>query len=241
MLSPNLKIFIGKKKHASSVVFLLSISCLLRCVAAKQHRKLPFAISNMSIVMRLNDLSRPLLGLEPARDEEDARPSTTAEEEEEEEEEEPCCYMHKNTWWDAFVLWMLLPALLFAQFGIAFGVFSPSSGEPTFHHGLQWSTVKYSICLFALSAYIFRRSILESTRCCDEESSGEQILSSAFLLLWPEITMDFILFLLLFGQACPAFFVMVLCTVAQSLHVVVRSCRQLLLEDIPEEDHHDWE
>jgi hypothetical protein len=143
-----------------------------------------------------------------------------------------------------------LPLLLFVQFGIAFrldqqqAALSPdaASNSITTHyyaiHSLEWSTVNYSIVLFVLSSYLFRRTLQETCKC-DKMSSESSLLTSTIGFLLPEIIMDLLLALVLFGQVAPAFLTMVVCTMGLSLYVVVQSFQTLVCqqdEDDAEEE-----
>lgn len=173
-------------------------------------------------------LSRPLLGVE--REVEVARPV-------DEQEEPECCEVHTTTCCDSFILWLVLPALLFVQFAIAFRLEDqqhPAADDHHHHysiHNLEWSTVNYSIVLFVLSSYLFRRTLQETVACCNETTSSRFFFSSTFLFLLPEIIMDLLLALVLFGQVVPAFLAMVLFTMGLSLYVVVQSFQTLLYDE----------
>lgn len=170
-------------------------------------------------------LSRPLLGVE--REVEVAHPV----DEQQEEEEQGCCDVHTTTYCDNFILWLVLPALLFVQFAIAFRLEEQQHPSTDHHdhysiHTLEWSTVNYSIVLFVLSSYLFRRTLQETVECCNETASFW--LNSTVLFLLPEIIMDILLALVLFGQVVPAFLVMVVCTMGLSLYVVLQSFQTLV-------------
>jgi len=116
---------------------------------------------------------------------------------------EPSC-------WDHCILWIVLPILLFVQFGIAYWFDR--------NQRLPWGVVNASICLFVVASYLFRRTLTDraSVPFLQHERS-----MMAFLI--PEVIMDVLLLLVLLGSVEWAFFCMVGSTVLLSLYVVVQS------------------
>jgi hypothetical protein len=157
------------------------------------------------------------------------------------------CDVHSTTCCDTIILWLVLPALLFVQFGIAFTLDSTTPVDAFYHNhssmvSLEWSTVNYSIFLFVLSSYLFRQTLQEM--CCYRSSSNSSSCCTFWFLL-PEIIMDLLLALILFGAVVPAFLIMVLSTMALSGYTVVCSVTTLCETSSPsllyEEEEEDEE
>ena len=123
----------------------------------------------------------------------------------------------ESTCWDHVILWFVLPSLLFVQFAISF-LYS----DETPHH-LQWSTVNWSIGLFVVASYLFRRTL--------QDHCVGQVTLDALLFLLPEIIMDVLLGMVLFGYVEAAFLTMVFSTVLLSFYVVCQSLYTLFCEE----------
>jgi hypothetical protein len=171
-----------------------------------------------------NSLSAPLLVNEQHQDEcecdQDDRDQgclgctlTIVYDDSEEEEEDENDEQSPSAWWfDNCVVWVVLPALLFLQFGMCFYM---TSVEAT--AGLRWSVVNYSIVLFVITAILYR----QSAKDC-------KLTNSAAILL-PEILMDIILGLVLFDKVVAAFLFMLGSMLCLSLFVVLSSIRILIV------------
>jgi len=149
----------------------------------------------MDTTQTLRGLSTPLLSSE-TREKTQQQPSDDCVEGE----------VTSQSCWDNIILWIILPILIFIQFGISFSV------QKETPHSLQWSTVNWSIVLFCVASYIFRRAIDDVTR---------------WLSLLPEIIMDVLLAMVLCGAVELAFLTMVTSTIVLSLYVVVHSIHTL--------------
>jgi len=112
---------------------------------------------------------------------------------------------HQDKGFASCVMWIVLSALLFLQFGMAL-CFSPL----TVTTGLSRSVVNYSIFFFVVTTHLFRQSI----RDCD--------LTNSAVLMLPEILMDIILGLVLLDKVVAAFLLMLVSTLVMAVFVVVR-------------------
>jgi hypothetical protein len=127
-------------------------------------------------------------------------------------------------WFNNFVVLIILPALLFLQFGMAFSD-SPVEGTT----GLQWSVVNSNIVMFVITAGLYRQAVQDFQMTC-----------SVALLLLPEILMDAVLGLVLFGQVVPAFLLLISSMLCLAIFVVANSIRVLVCEkECDEEPVHD--
>ena len=111
---------------------------------------------------------------------------------------------------------IVIPALLFHQFGMAFCL-SPVEATT----GLSWSVVNCSILLFFVSAHFFQ----QSARDCD--------LTSSAVLLLPEIIMDIILGLVIFNKVVAAFLFMPVSKLVLAVFVVLSSVHVLIVTSSP--------
>ena len=191
--------------------------------------------------MQSSELSRPLLGLEHEDELHDEEVGRLVPHDDDDDDDD--CYdnIHTATCCDSFILWLVLPVLLFVQFGIAFRLDQQQTAASSAHHyysihHLEWSTVNYSILLFVLSSYLFRRTLQETESCCDSS-----VASATFMFLLPEIIMDILLAFVLFGQVVPAFLSMVVCTMGLSLYVVLQSFSTLVWEARSNDDESEEE
>jgi hypothetical protein len=118
------------------------------------------------------------------------------------------------------VAMLVLPALMFLQFGMAFYM---SKVEPD--TGLRWSVVNYSIVWFVITATLYRQAL----KHC-------KVTFSVAVLL-PEILMDIILSLVLFGKVVPAYVVLLCGMLCLALFGVASSIHLLFVAKAsPEED-----
>jgi hypothetical protein len=130
------------------------------------------------------------------------------------------------SWFDHVVVWIILPALLFLQFGMAFYMSNVEAVT-----GLRWSVVNYSIVLFVVTAVLYRQAAVDCK------------WTSSFIILLPEILMDVILGMVLFDKIVMAFLFMLLSMLGLAMFVVVCSIRVLVvlsMED-KEDDEEDVE
>jgi hypothetical protein len=164
-------------------------------------------MDNSVIASPQNELSNPLLGSEH-QEEHDVEIAVPLQVEDDDDE-----LRVLPTRYDLFVLWLVLPTLLFLQFGIAFWF---HDGVSTTTHHLYWYTVNWSIVLFVVASYLFRRTL-------QDHRHERNIAVDTLLFLLPEIIMDVLLGMVLFGLVEVAFLTMVASTVGLSLYVVVQS------------------
>jgi hypothetical protein len=150
-----------------------------------------------------NELSTPLLGnLLPHHENDEEQgyiPSPSLTLAVVYDDEEASCQRaaeDESQWWGHFVSTIALPTLLFYQFGVAFSM-TPVQGTT----GLQWSLVSFTIVVFVINAALYRRTLQDCQITC----------SVAFFL--PEILMDTVLGLVLYGQVVPAFMLLASSTV----------------------------
>jgi hypothetical protein len=91
--------------------------------------------------------------------------------------------------------------------------------------GLQWSTVNCSIVMFVITASLYHKSV----RDCN--------LSRSVASLLPEIIMDIILGLVLFGKIVPAFLVLLSGMLCMAVFVMASDIRVLVVAKAsPKED-----
>jgi hypothetical protein len=173
-----------------------------------------------------NKLSTPLIGNRPQHERDEEQGYMAIVYDDDDDDEESC---HKaaedaNHWLNNFVVLIILPSLLFLQFGMAFSD-SPVQGTM----GLQWSVVKSNIVMFVITAALYRQAVQEFQMTC-----------SVALLLLPEILMVAILGLVLCGQVVPAFLVLVSSMLCLALFVVAYTIRVLVVKkEYDEEPVHD--
>jgi hypothetical protein len=122
------------------------------------------------------------------------------------------------------VVWIILPALLFLQFGMAFYMSNVEAVT-----GLRWSVVNYSIVLFVVTAVIYRQAAVDCK------------WTSSFIILLPEILMDVILGMVLFDKIVMAFLFMLLSMLGLAMFVVVCSIRVLVVLSMDNGDAEEGE
>lgn len=125
-------------------------------------------------------------------------------------------------WFNNFVILVVLPALLFLQFGISF-----TAQDTT---GLEWSVVNSAIVMFVITAALYRQVVQDFKISC-----------SVTVLLLPEILMNAVLGLVLCGQVVPAFALLLISSMlCLFVFVVASSIRVLAVEkQCDEESVHD--
>jgi hypothetical protein len=116
------------------------------------------------------------------------------------------------SWFDHVVVWIILPTLLFLQFGMAFYMSDVEAVT-----GLRWSIVNYSIVLFVLTAILFRQAAIDCK------------WTTSIVILLPEILMDVILGMVLFDKIVMAFLFMLFSMLGLAMFVVVCSIRVLIV------------
>jgi hypothetical protein len=126
------------------------------------------------------------------------------------------------SWFDHVVVWIILPALLFLQFGMAFYMSNVEAVT-----GLRWSVVNYSIVLFVVTAVLYRQAAVDCK------------WTSSFAILLPEILMDVILGMVLFDKIVMAFLFMLLSMLGLAMFVVVCSIRVLVVLSMEDKDDDD--
>jgi hypothetical protein len=127
------------------------------------------------------------------------------------------------SWFDHVVVWIILPALLFLQFGMAFYMSNVEAVT-----GLRWSVVNYSIVLFVVTAVLYRQAAVDCK------------WTSSFIILLPEILMDVILGMVLFDKIVMAFLFMLISMLCLAMFVVVCSIRVLVVLSLNKDDDDDF-
>jgi hypothetical protein len=174
-----------------------------------------------------NELSTPLIGNRPQHesDEEQGLPCSslmlaTVYEDDDDESCRQKAAEDDSQWFNNFVVLIVLPALLFIQFGMAF---TDTRVQGT--TGLQWSVVNSNIIMFVITAALYRQAVQDFQMTC-----------SIALLLLPEILMDAVLGLVLCGQVLPAFLLLLCSMLCLACFVVANSIRVLVVEKLCDEE-----
>ena len=115
----------------------------------------------------------------------------------EEEEEASSSFCSED-----FIMWVILPTLLFSQFGMAFLMHDVQTSS------LSFAVVNVSIVLFVVTAWLYRHA------CADAN------VQTIALLLLPEILMDVVLGLVLFNRVELGFMVLLMSMLCLSSFVV---------------------
>mmetsp|Transcript_10212 Transcript_10212/g.19599 ORF Transcript_10212/g.19599 Transcript_10212/m.19599 type:complete len:194 (+) Transcript_10212:90-671(+) len=102
-----------------------------------------------------------------------------------------------------FIMWVILPTLLFSQFGMAFLMHDVRTSS------LSFTVVNISIVLFVVTAWLYRHA------CADVK------IQTIALLLLPEILMDVVLGLVLFNRVELGFMVLLVSMLCLSSFVVI--------------------
>jgi hypothetical protein len=105
-----------------------------------------------------------------------------------------------------FVSLVVLPAILFLSFGEVFHTSSIAADT-----GLRWYVVKYSIVMFVVSATLYRQVLQECK------------ITYLVALLLPEILINIVLDLVLYGKVVPAVLLMLISTLCLAVFVVASS------------------
>ncbi|EEC48189.1 predicted protein [Phaeodactylum tricornutum CCAP 1055/1] len=120
---------------------------------------------------------------------------------------------NKSTLCGFLLGWIILPILLFVQFGLAF------TDEAQSTQDLQWKIVNFSIALFVVTSWLFRHA------CRDINPS------SLAIPLLPEMMMGIVLGLVLFGKVVLGFFFLLVSMLCLALFVAI-SCLWLLWKGV---------
>lgn len=134
-------------------------------------------------------------------------------------EEDSYCY-------DVFIIWVVLPFLLFVQFGVAFLAHDENTSN------MSWSIVNVSIVLFALTVWLYRES------CIDGK------IESCLMVLLPEIILNTVLILILVNETPFAFYTLLLGMEILSVLAIIATVRFLYCtrhQEIDEERDDDEE
>lgn len=94
------------------------------------------------------------------------------------------------TWFDCIIIWTVLPMLLWVDFSMALVIQATTDEAATL---VSARMVQLSIVLFILASYMYRKTIQEMR------------VTHVVIVLLPEILMDVILLLILFGKLWMAF------------------------------------
>jgi hypothetical protein len=84
------------------------------------------------------------------------------------------------------VVWVVMPAFLFIQFGFAFSIHQHDHHEMTTMASVSWSTVNWNIFLFVVTVWLYRWACIDSC------------ITNSVLLLLPEIMTNIVLAILVF-------------------------------------------
>jgi hypothetical protein len=141
--------------------------------------------------------------------------------------------------WDQFWLFLVLPGLVLAQFGIYFYYQHPATA------GLSWTSVNVSVGLLTVISYKWRQSIQDAhlyliPDCFLSGSSWKYSMLMTFIIFLPEITMDVALALVLLGYIQAAFLLiwkamLIFAVVAAGISVSVLSLKREEQESSNEE------
>lgn len=110
---------------------------------------------------------------------------------------------------NSFITWVLLPCLLFIQFGMPFYIHDKATAS------LSWSLVNFVIVLYVAAVWIYRQACLDSN------------IGSVIMLLLPELLMDIVLALILFNRVVLALAALLASTMLLSTFVIVTMIRYL--------------
>lgn len=106
---------------------------------------------------------------------------------------------------ESFIMWVILPTLLFSQFGMAFLMHDERTAT------MSWTIVNLSIALFVITSWLYRHA------CKDAN------ITTVAIVLLPEIVMDVVLGLVLFNQVALGFMVLLVNMLFLSTFVVIAS------------------
>jgi hypothetical protein len=104
------------------------------------------------------------------------------QQEEEQKDDSQSCY-------NLLIIWVVLPLLLFVQFGIRFAAHDETTSN------LSWSIVNISILLFCLTVGLYRAT------CIDTKMNNKSFI----VMLLPEIILNAVLILVMLNKTPEAF------------------------------------
>jgi hypothetical protein len=121
------------------------------------------------------------------------------------------------TWFDCFVIWTILPVLLWVDFSMALVIHDKDNdaAASSAASAINVRLVQVSILLFIVASYMYRKTIQDWR------------VSHAVLVLMPEILMDLVLLLILFGHLMTAFRALLCSIFGLSVFVLVYNVRVL--------------
>lgn len=102
-----------------------------------------------------------------------------------------------------FIMWVILPTLLFSQFGMAFLMHDVHTSS------LSFTVVNISIALFIVTSWLYRHACVDAN------------IQTVALLLLPEILMDVVLGLVLFNRVELGFMILLFSMLCLSSFVVI--------------------
>jgi hypothetical protein len=134
--------------------------------------------------------------------------------------------------WDQLWLFLVLPGLVLAQFGMSFYYQHPATG------GLSWTLVNFSVGLLTVISYMYRQSIHDARRylipdCFLSGSSWKYSMAMTVIIILPEITMDVVLALVFVGYIKASF---LLILNAMFVFQVVVSCISVKILNLKREE-----
>jgi hypothetical protein len=110
---------------------------------------------------------------------------------------------------DEVMIFLVLPCLMFSQFGMAFLMHD----ESTTH--LSWSIVNFSIFLYWVTAWLYQHACLDSK------------IETVLVVLLPEILMDVILVIVWLDQVQVGLFVLLVSVIALSALAFAMTAKEL--------------
>lgn len=122
---------------------------------------------------------------------------------------------------EGFVMWVVLPTLLFSQFGMAFLMHDERTAC------MSWTVVNLSIVLFVVTAWLYRHA------CTDAN------VKMIAILLMPEILMDVVLGLVLFNRVALGFMVLLASMLCLSSFVVISTAAFLYFGKVDHEEEEE--
>jgi hypothetical protein len=132
------------------------------------------------------------------------------------------------TWFDCFVIWAILPVLLWVDFSMALVIHDKDNDDASsVAPAINVRLVQVSILLFIVASYMYRKTIQDWR------------VSHAVLVLMPEILMDLVLLLILFGHLMTAFRSLLCSIFGLSMFVLIYNVRVLCKKEEKAEEG-DW-
>jgi len=136
--------------------------------------------------------------------------------------------VYRFNWCDSIMIWMVLPTLLWLDFGMAFLMLDDPDNNrhqnPVSSSCVNFKVVNLSLLMFVVSSYLYRKVVEECKVNC------------LFVVLLPEIVMDVVLAVILADKVIAAYLVLLFSILGLSMVVVVHSVYGLCTEEEEEDD-----